>query len=60
MCAYAFFGADRMLFGTDAPLGPKFGLTQDTIESIQRMDIPDVEKEKILVQNAVSLLALAF
>ncbi len=59
MCAYAFFGADHMLFGTDAPLGPKFGLTLETIESIERMDIPDVEKEKILVRNAVNLLALA-
>lgn len=59
MCAYAFFGADRLLFGTDAPLGPKFGLTKETIESIERMTIPDFEKEKIFVQNAVNLLALA-
>jgi predicted TIM-barrel fold metal-dependent hydrolase len=60
MCAYDFFGADHLLFGTDAPLGPKFGLTQDTIESIERMDITEAEKEKILVKNAVNLLALAF
>jgi predicted TIM-barrel fold metal-dependent hydrolase len=60
MCAYEFFGADRMLYGTDAPLGPRYGLTLATIESIERMDIPDSEKEKILVQNAVDLLALAF
>ncbi|MFC1986489.1 amidohydrolase family protein [Chloroflexota bacterium] len=60
MCAYAFFGADRLLFGTDAPLGHKVGHTLETIESIERMSIPDVEKEKILVQNAVNLLALPF
>ncbi|MFC1932947.1 amidohydrolase family protein [Chloroflexota bacterium] len=58
MCAHAFFGADRLLFGTDAPLGPKFGLTGETIESIERMDIPDFEKEKIFTQNAVNLLSL--
>ena len=59
MCGYAFFSADHMLFGTDAPLGPKFGLTHATISSIQRMNIPDIEKEKILTQNAVELLKLA-
>jgi predicted TIM-barrel fold metal-dependent hydrolase len=60
MCAYDFFGADHLLYGTDAPLGPRFGLTQDTIESIERMAISDEEKGKILVKNAVNLLALAF
>jgi predicted TIM-barrel fold metal-dependent hydrolase len=59
VCGYAFFGADHILFGTDAPLGPKFGLTNATISSIQSMDIPDFEKEKILTQNAVRLLKLA-
>ncbi len=59
MCAYEFFGADRLLFGTDAPLGPGLGLTAETIESIERMDIPDSEKEQILVKNAVNLLSLA-
>jgi uncharacterized protein len=58
MCGHAFFGADHLLFGTDAPLGPKFGLTSETIESIQRMAIPDIEKEKIFTQNAVRLLRL--
>jgi predicted TIM-barrel fold metal-dependent hydrolase len=58
MCGYAFFGADHMLFGTDAPLGPKFGLTIETVESIERMAIPDNEKEKIFKQNAVKLLRL--
>jgi aminocarboxymuconate-semialdehyde decarboxylase len=58
MCGYAFFGADHLLFGTDAPLGPKFGLTTETIESIQRMSIPDAEKEMILTRNAVKLLKI--
>ena len=59
MCGYAFFGADHLLFGTDAPLGPKFGLTGETIASIERMYIPDKEKEKIFMQNAVNMLKLA-
>jgi len=58
MCGYAFYGADHLLFGTDAPLGPKFGLTGETAESIERMSIPDEEKEKIFFRNAVELLSL--
>jgi hypothetical protein len=47
MCGYDFYGADHILFGTDAPLGPKFGMTGETAESIERMDITDAEKQKI-------------
>ena len=60
MCAYAFFGADRLLFGTDAPLsGPKYGLTQVTIDSIQAMAISEEEKEKIFFTNAIETLSMA-
>ena len=59
MCAYNFFGADHLLFGTDAPLGPRDGLTLQTIDSVNRMDVPDADKEKIFSQNAVSLLRMA-
>jgi len=59
MCAYDYFGADHLLFGTDAPLGPRWGMVEDTIASIERMAIPDADKEKILKKNAVDLLKLA-
>ncbi len=59
MCAYDYFGADHLLFGTDAPLGPRWGMVEDTIASIERMTIPDTDKEKILKKNAVDLLKLA-
>jgi uncharacterized protein len=61
MCAYAFFGPKRLLYGTDAPLGPRFeyGLTEETIESIQKMTIPESEKEMILGGNARELLSLS-
>jgi predicted TIM-barrel fold metal-dependent hydrolase len=58
MCALAFFGVSHLLFGTDAPLGPKFGLTRETMISVERMSIPDIDKEKIFVQNAINLLKL--
>ena len=55
MCAYNYYGADRMFFGTDAPLGPRWGMVEDTIRSIERMPIPNEDKEKILRLNAVEL-----
>jgi predicted TIM-barrel fold metal-dependent hydrolase len=59
MCSYAYYGADHMLFGTDAPLGPRWGMVEDTIASIERMDIPAEDKQKILKNNAVNMFKLA-
>lgn len=56
MCAYDFFGAEHLLFGTDIPVE---GLTRTTIESIERMDIPDSDKEKIFWGNAKKIMRLA-
>ncbi|MCL5961398.1 MAG: amidohydrolase family protein [Chloroflexi bacterium] len=61
MCGYAFFGADHLLFGTDAPLGTVrqgYGNTLGTIRSIERMDVPEVDKDKIFEGNAMRLLRL--
>ncbi len=60
MCAYHFFGADHLLFGTDAPMDPQFGYycTRNTIEAIEQMDIPEAEKELIFSGNARRLLRL--
>jgi predicted TIM-barrel fold metal-dependent hydrolase len=55
MDAYTFFGADKMVFGTDAPLGPKWGMIEGTIESIERMDIPEEDKQKIYKHNALDM-----
>jgi predicted TIM-barrel fold metal-dependent hydrolase len=41
----------------DALLGPK--MVEDTVTSIERMAIPEVDKEKILKKNAVDLFKLA-
>jgi hypothetical protein len=55
MDSYSFFGAKNMFFGTDAPLGPKWGMIEGTIESIDRMSIPDDEKRMIYKQNALDM-----
>jgi len=60
MCGYNFYGADHILFGTDAHLGPAPGLTGETIASVERMNIPDADKDKIFTRNAVDLLRLSF
>ncbi|MFC2007362.1 amidohydrolase family protein [Chloroflexota bacterium] len=59
MCGYEFLGVDKMLFATDAPLGAPYGLTAETIRSVEKMSIPDDEKEQIFERNAVKLLRLA-
>ncbi len=60
MCAYAFFGAKRLLFGTDTPYDVQIGYrsVKRTIESIERMDIPPEEKTAIFEGNARELLRL--
>lgn len=61
MCGYAFFGADHLLFGTDMPLGSGhegYGYTLETIRSIEQMDVPVTDKDKIFEDNAKRLLRL--
>lgn len=60
MCAYAFFGARRLLFGTDMPFDSEQGekYTQQTIQSIEQMAIPASEKGLIFEGNARKLLRL--
>lgn len=60
MCAYAFFGPEHLLFGTDMPYDAQNGhiAVRETIRSVEEMDIPDSEKKKIFVDNARRLLHL--
>jgi aminocarboxymuconate-semialdehyde decarboxylase len=67
MCGYAFFGADHMLYGTDAPLGGTpitrgdtvmYGHALETAHAIEQMNIPAKEKDKIFERNARRLLKL--
>ncbi len=61
MCGYAFFGADHLLFGTDAPFDSQLGDygTKRTVEAIEKMEIPAADKKKIFEDNARKLLRLA-
>lgn len=58
MCAYAFYGAKQMLFGTDMPFDKELGdeAIRETIRSIEQMDITAEEKYAIYEGNARKLL----
>ena len=50
-----FAGADQLVFGTDAPLqGP--AQMRFAIETINALEIPEADKQKILCGNALSLI----
>ena len=58
--ALNFFGADRILFGTDFPFGPDDGETWplDELRTIRTMEMTESDREKILHGNAERLLGL--
>lgn len=61
MCAHGFYGADRILFAADMPLGDReFGNRsyRQTINAIEAMDISENEREAIFEDNARNLLRL--
>ncbi len=59
-CGHAFFGTDRMLFGTDYPFSPQQGevYLRENLAIVKGMDLPEGDKAKILGGNAVGLLKL--
>jgi aminocarboxymuconate-semialdehyde decarboxylase len=52
ICGLDFFGADRVVFATDAPLGP----IAKTIAAIDALDLDAPAREKIMLTNAERLL----
>ncbi len=60
-CGIAFFGADRVLFGTDMPFDPERGpgFVRDTIAAMERIDVTADERRLIYAGNARRLLRLA-
>jgi predicted TIM-barrel fold metal-dependent hydrolase len=61
MCAYNFYGAEKMLFGTDMPFDMELGneAIRETIKSVEQMNITDSEKQAIFEDNAKKLLHFA-
>ena len=59
-CGLAFFGAERILFGTDMPFDPEKGpgFIRDTIAAMDRMRATDEDRRKIYEGNARRLLRL--
>lgn len=55
-CGLDFFGTDRVVFATDAPLGP----IAKTIAAVDALALEDAEREKIMVRNAERLLKMSF
>ncbi len=62
MCGLAFFGADRLVFGVDFPLGDTERGDRNyrqTINAIDAMDITDEVRKKIYEDNARNLMRLS-
>ena len=59
-CGVSFFGADRVLFGTDMPFDNELGAAsiRETTRSVEELDVSAVDREKIFAGNARRLLRL--
>ena len=59
-CVKDFFGAGRMVLGTNYPYGPEEGavLVKNSLKAIDGLDLNATEKEQILGGNAAKILGL--
>jgi predicted TIM-barrel fold metal-dependent hydrolase len=55
-CGYEFFGADRVVFATDTPLGP----IAPTIEVVRKLELSPADQRKVFCGNAEKLLNMKF
>ena len=60
VCGLNFFGPDHVLFASDAPFDPERGpmYIRETIAILDRLPIPEADRQKIYWRNAVDLLKL--
>lgn len=59
-CVKDFFGADRMVLGTNYPYGPEEGcvLVKNSLKAIDGLGLDALEREKILGGNAAKILGI--
>ena len=59
-CGYAFFGPDRLMYGSDYPFGTEAGedYIRENLAGVRAMQIPARDMEKILGGNAKKLLKI--
>jgi aminocarboxymuconate-semialdehyde decarboxylase len=59
-CGLDFFGADKVVFASDCPFDPEGGpmFIREGIRSVEALDIPEADREKIFVLNALKLLGM--
>jgi uncharacterized protein len=55
-CGLEFFGVDRVVFATDAPLGP----IPPTIAAVKQLQLAPVDERKLFCGNAETLLNMTF
>jgi predicted TIM-barrel fold metal-dependent hydrolase len=60
VCGLKFFGADHVIFASDAPFDPEKGpmYIRETIAIVDRLPVSDDERERIYWRNAAALLKL--
>lgn len=60
VCGLGFFGADRVVFASDAPFDPEKGpmYIRETIAILDRLPIGDDDRARIYWRNAAALLKL--
>lgn len=59
-CGHAFFGSERMMYGTDYPMGPDDGedFIRENMAGVEELAIPEEDKKKILGGNAQKILKI--
>jgi aminocarboxymuconate-semialdehyde decarboxylase len=60
LCSLSFFGADHVVFATDAPFDPEKGpmYIRETIKILDNLEISEEDRAKIYHKNAQKLLGL--
>jgi aminocarboxymuconate-semialdehyde decarboxylase len=60
-CGLDFFGAEKVVFASDCPFDPEGGpmFIRDGIRSIEELGLPESDKRKIYLGNALGLLGLS-